>query len=106
LGARASPGQWPAGQISERVTKEVRYNRENQGAIVHDQAGRVTPTDRTRLRRRKLRAGDDALAVASARRAAAVAEDARSLCPRRSSVPDLSRGALGQTRHAEGICRA
>src|ERR1700741_2237016 len=51
--------------------------------IVHDQACSVTSTDRTGLRRRHADAGDDALAVASARRTAAVAEDAGSLCPRR-----------------------
>ena len=52
-------------------------------------------TDRTRLRRRRHRAADDALAVASARRAAAVAEDAGGLCPRPPAMSGLSLASIG-----------
>ena len=44
--------------------------------------------------------------IASARRTAAVAQDAGSLCPRRPPMPDLSRRALGHASDAEGLCRA
>ena len=72
----------------------------------HGQASSGTSTDRTRLRRRGSCAGDGALADASARRAAAVAKDARSLRPRPPPVPDFPQPALGQEGHAERVCGA
>src|ERR1700753_2595853 len=58
-------------------------------------------TARTRLRRRVHRAGDRALAGAFARRTPIVTEDARSLCPRPSPMPDLPCRTFG---HTGGVC--
>src|SRR2546429_8640810 len=56
----------------------------------YDKTGCHGSTNRTRLRRRRYRAGDDALAVAFAQRTTAVAEDARSLRPGRPPGSRLS----------------
>src|SRR5436189_172057 len=55
--------------------------------------------------RRHDRARDRAVAKASRRRAAAVAEDAGSLCPRCQTVPGLPRRAPRQAGDAEEFCR-
>src|ERR1700722_13546051 len=74
--------------------------------IAHGQADRLSSTDRARLRRRNHHAADDALAVASRRRAKAVTEDIGSLRPRRPPMPGLSRRALGYAGDACALCRA
>src|SRR6266403_4792635 len=72
----------------------------------YDKTGFRGSTGRVRLRRRRHRARDDALAVASAERTTAVAEDAGSLRPRRPPVSRLSRGALGRAGDAFASCSA
>src|SRR3977135_539075 len=72
----------------------------------HGQASSRRSTDRAWLRRRRHRAADDALAVASARRATAVAEDARSLFPRSAPVSRLSLRTPGRAGGGFPFCRA
>jgi len=73
---------------------------------VDDKTGTRASTDRTRLRRRRPGAADDALAVASAQRAKAVGQNAGSLCPRCPPVSGISLRTLGRGGDAGAIRRA
>ena len=84
----------------------MRYSPSESAGQRRGQTSSRHSADRTRLRRRRHRAADDALAVASARRAAAVAEDAGGLCPRSPAMPGLSQRALGRAGDAGAVRRA